>query len=94
MFSASNGSQDLVIHRVEEFGDIALHQPTRTSPGGLNFSESCVASPIRTEPMRRLTPLNLNSLSPFAMFSALLRSDYYGDSVLIDLSVLRPSPVP
>ena len=38
--------------------------------------------------------LNLNSLPPFAMFSALLRPDYYDGSVIIDLSVLRPSHVP
>jgi hypothetical protein len=38
--------------------------------------------------------LNLNSLPSFAMFSVLLRSDYYDGSVIIDLSVLRQSHVP
>ena len=34
------------------------------------------------------------SLSPFAMWSALPTSDYYGDSVTVGLAPVRPSRVP
>ena len=33
-----------MIHRVEEFGAIALHKPARASPCGLDFLQGCMAS--------------------------------------------------
>src|SRR5215470_14340715 len=48
-----------MVHRVEEFGDVALHQPARAGPGGLDLSKRCMASSLRTEPMGMLTHLRL-----------------------------------
>lgn len=56
---AKNSKQDIVVHRVEELGDVAFNKPASASPVIVDFTQGGMASSSWSKPMRMTTHVRL-----------------------------------